>query len=288
VVALPRIVITFDQNGKPGLEGVPLENMARDLGFALDLSAYSIHPYYVYWMTQTNIQHIELRQTGDGLALLVNGLLMPSLSFKNGTLEKAGDLAVLLGPQGDVVKDLIVKLAPIAKRLGISLVVKFPLKEGAKAIPYADDKVVLATPVPVDGPPSAVIQLEVKYDADGVPSILGMSAYDLAALGIAAPLALHPYYIAYMQVNNIQYIQMRSKGDGLFMYINGTPLPNIAWDKKTLANAVDVYAQMNPGMPENYLGLIRQFTPLLGSADVSVLVHFPLAPDAKPIPVKMQ
>lgn len=286
VVALPRIVITFDADGKPGLEGIPIEDIAKSLGYPLDLSAYRIDPFYVNWMTNANIQHIELRQTGDGLALLVNGMLMPSLSFKDGTLERTGDLAILLGPQGEVVRDLIVKLAPVAKRLGVSLVAKFPMQAGAKVIPYASDKIALTAPATPEAPASAVVKFEVKYDADGVPSIMGLSARDLLALGINAPLALHPYYIEYMQLNNIQYLELRSKGDGLFIYLNGTPLPNIVWDKQTLKNAVDVYAQMNPGIPQNYLSLIQQFVPWLGNTDVAVLIHFPIKPGVAPIPVR--
>lgn len=290
LVALPRIVITFDENGKPGIEGVAVEDIARTLNMPLSLDQFRIDPYYPTWMTAANIQHIELRQTGDGIAVLVNGALMPSLSFQDGTLERVGDLAPLLGPGVNTaaVQELVAKFAPLVKRLGLSLVAKFPLRAGAEPIPFGDPDVKLAALAPSDEPASAVVMFEIKYDEQGVPSILGISARDLTALIGNAPLALDPGYLRLVQANNIQHVQMRTKADGLHLFINGTPLPNLVWDGTTLESAVDVYAQMNAAAPQEVLDLVRMLVPMLGKADVSVMIHFPVAPGAEVIPAKMQ
>ena len=171
--------------------------------------------------------------------------------------------------------------------LGLSIVLKFPTADGAEAIPLASDEVVMAPPATPDGPPSAVMAFEIKYDDQGVPSIMGISAQDLAALGINAPLALAPYAIQQAQANNIQNLEVRSKGDGLYAFVNGVAMPNIAWDKEMLDNAVDVYGKMN-NLDATYLNLIKQFLPMLSRTDVAVMVHLPVAPGAEPIPVKMQ
>lgn len=287
VVALPRLVLTFDENGKPGIEGLPVEQIARSLGYPLDFGAYRIDPAYVNWMTQSNIQNIELRQTGNGLALLVNGKLMPSIKWEDGSLEATAGLVRMLGPQNEQLANLLQKLAPIAKRLGLSVVVKFPAAAGAAAIPLATDDVALATPVPATGPASAVMQFEVKYDEDGVPSIMGISARDLAAAGMNAPLALHPFYVQQAQANNIQYMQLRSKGDGLYLYLNGQPLPAISWDKNSLDNTLDVVQKLYAAYPIDW-ELIKQFVPLLSNTDVSILIHLPTAAGATKIPVTMK
>lgn len=290
LVALPRIVVSFDADGKPGIEGVPVEDIARTLGMQLDLSQYRINPYYPMWMTAANIQHIELRQTGDGIAVLVNGALMPSLSFKDGSLEKVGDLAPLLGPKvnTEAIQEMAVKFAPLVKRLGVSIVAKFPLQAGAEPVAFADPNVKLGQLAPSDAPASAMVQFEIRYDEQGVPSILGISARDLATLGLNAPLALDANYLQLLQANNIQHMQVRSKADGLYIFVNGTPLPNLVWDSKTLTNAVDVYAQMNSAAPKEVLDLVKMLVPMLGSTDVSVMVHFPIAAGREPIPAKMQ
>jgi hypothetical protein len=283
LVALPRLVITLDATGKPGIEGLPIEDIAKAFGYELDLGLFRIDPFYPNWMTNTNIQHIELRQTGKGLALLVNGAPMPHVGWSDQSLNQTADLAPLVLLQKDIVK----KLVPVVTRLGLDIVLKFPLASGAKPIPYASDEVALAAAAAAEGPGSAVMHFEIKYDENGVPSILGISAQDLAALGINAPLALHPYYVGVLQANNIQHMELRTKGDGVWIYINGTPLPNIVWDKKMVASALDVYAQMNPGISDVYMKLITMFVPVVTNADVAVLVHFPLAPGATPIPAKM-
>jgi len=288
VVALPRIVITFDEQGNPGVEGVALEEIARSLGFALDLSQYRIDPFYSAWMQAANIQHVELRQTGDGIALLVNGALMPSLSFQNGSLARVSDIAPLLGQNGPAIGQLIQKFAPLVQRLGLSVVLKFPEQDGAQEISYGPDDIKLAGLAPSTDAASAVVKFEVRYDGQGVPSILGISARDLQAVGVNAAIALDPGVLQQLQTNNVQHIQLSTKSNGLYLYVNGSPLPAIAWDNQALGNAVQVYEQMNPGVPKAYLDLIKMFVPMLGSTDMSAMIHFPLASGVEPIPAVMQ
>jgi len=288
VVALPRIVITFDEQGNPGVEGVALEQIAQSLGVPLDLSQYRIDPFYPAWMKAANIQHIELRQTGDGIALLVNGALMPSLSFEDGSLQRMGDIAPLLGQNGAAIGQLMQKFGPLVQRLGLAVALKFPKQDGAQDIPFAPADTKVASLGLAPSTPSAVAQFEITYDEQGVPSILGISARDLQALGVNANVALAPSVMAQLQANNVQALQLRSKGDGIHLYVNGMPLPAIAWDNASLSNALQVYEQMNPGVPRAYLDLIKTFVPMLGQTDMSVLIHLPVAAGQTPIPVKMQ
>jgi hypothetical protein len=292
VVALPRIVVTFDQDGRPGLEGVPIEDISAALGRPIDMSAFSINSGYPMtdWMTAANVQHIELRQTGDGIAMLVNGALMPSLSYGNGALDNVSNLGPLLGPQGGSLATILDRFGPLVQRLGLAIVLKFPMQDGAQAIDYApaDLKLASVSQAAAATTPSAVAKFEIRYDAQGVPSILGISARDLQALGLSAPLALRSDYVAGLQANNIQNTQISARPDGLHMWVNGQAVPTIVWNEETLNNAVDVYAQMNPGVPPSYLNLIRTFVPMLGRTDISVLLHFPAAPGVAEVDARMQ
>lgn len=286
VIALPRIVIAFDENGNPGLEGLNIEMISRALGMPLDLTAYRIDPRVVGWMTVSDIQHLEIRQTGNGLALLVNGKLMPHFQWQEGSLEATGSFVRMLGPQNEQIATLVEKLAPLVKGLGLAIVVKFPLKPGAEALPLAADELVMAEPAAANGPASAMVQFEIKYDQQGVPSIMGITARDLAAANINAPLALDPSVLAQAQANNIQYLELRSKGDGLQIFVNGEPLPGLVWDPDMLDNTINAAEQLYGPYYAIDWTVVRMLVPVLSNLDVSVLLHMPLAAGATPIPVK--
>jgi hypothetical protein len=183
---------------------------------------------------------------------------------------------------------MIQKLVPLAERLGLSIALKFPTQPGAEPIAYASNEVVQAEPEPVTGSPSLGLQLDVKYDEAGVPSFLGIPPGEIRTLFGGQRLALDPQIIERAQANNIQHVQVRSKGDGLWLYVNGSPMPPIRWDKPTLSNAIDVWVAMNPGLSPSLADTVRTLAPYFSNADLSIMLHFPLAPGAEPIPVQMQ
>ncbi|PKO21096.1 MAG: hypothetical protein CVU38_16540 [Chloroflexi bacterium HGW-Chloroflexi-1] len=280
MIALPRIVIDFDEIGNPSVLGLKMADAGRLLG--QDLSGLRLNKYYVDWMTAANVQHIELRQTGNGIALLANGKLMPHVAWNDASLQQATEFAGLFDVQGT---DMIKKFMPIVRRLGLDIILRFPKRADVEEIPLATDEVAMAAAAPEDVPASAVIRFEVKYDDRGIPSILGISAQDLLAMGINLSIALPQDSIRTMQSHNVQHLELRGKTDGLFVYVNGNPLPNLVWDNDLLSGAADLYAQMNPSSP--YIELAKLLLPSIDNADIAILVHFPLAAGATPIPAQM-
>jgi len=280
MIALPRIVIDFDEVGNPSILGLKVADAGRLLG--QDLSGMRLNKYYVDWMSAANVQHIELRQTGNGIAFLVNGKLMPLVALSDASLQQAPDFAALFNVQGT---EMIKKFMPIVRRLGLDITLRFPKRADVEEIPLATDEAAMAVAAPEDVPASAIIRFEVKYDDQGVPSILGISAQDLLAMGLNLPVALHPGSLRTMQAQNVQHLEVRGKTDGLFVYVNGNPLPNLVWDNNLLSSAADLYAQMNPASP--YIELAKVLLPSIDNADIAILVHFPLAAGATPIPAQM-
>jgi hypothetical protein len=281
MIALPRIVVNFDANGSPSVLGLSLTDVGKYSG--MNLSSMQLNKFYIDWMMAADVQHLELRQTGNGIILFVNGKAMPHLGWSDAALQQATDFAGLFNVQNT---GMIKKFLPIVRRLGLDLVLTFPRAEGVAEIPLVDPDVAVATVAqPSTEPASAIVQFEVKYDENGVPGILGITAADLAAMGISAPLALHPAYVALLQQNNIQTMELRGKSDGVFLYVNGQPLPNIVWDDTFLNNAVGVYAQMNPQSP--YIDIAKTVVPLMNKADIAIMVHFPIAAGQTPIVAKM-
>jgi hypothetical protein len=291
-IGLPRIVVTVDEQGKLGIEGFlslsQLDGIASSLGIPLGLSSFSLPPELVQRMMLGGIQHLEIRQTADKLILLFNGKPTPSLSWKDGSLDSMGLFLNLFGQQTAQTGQMIQKLVPLAERLGLSIALKFPTQPGAEPIAYASDEVVQAEPEPATGAPSLALQVEVTYDEAGVPSFLGIPPEEIQGLFGGQRLALDPRIIERAQANNIQRIEVRSKGDGLWIYVNGNPMPPIRWDKQTLGNAIDVWVAMNPGMSPVVANTVRTLAPYFSNADLSITLQFPLAPGAEPIPVPVQ
>ena len=70
-----------------------------------------------------NVQTIELRQTGDGVAVLVNGKPLPHIAWTDESLKQMTDVAAMFNVQG---LDLLKKVLPIVRRLGVNVVLRLP------------------------------------------------------------------------------------------------------------------------------------------------------------------
>jgi len=284
VIALPRIVVDFDAAGTPSVLGLSLNDISAMTG--QQFANLQLNKFYIDWMQAANVQHVELRQTGNGLVLLVNGKPLPYLGWSDDSLVKAADVAGYFNvPRTDMIR----KFLPIVRRLGLDLVLRFPRPQGVAEIPLADPNMVVnLKPTPSGQGASAVVQFEVKYDQNGAPAILGITPADLASLGInlgAASLA--PSIIQMVQSSNIQNIELRSKEDGVSVYVNGQVLPTIVWDNSMLANVNEIYGAMNQKTDRN-VQIVQTLLPLINKADMAVLVHFPVAPGQAVIPAKLQ
>jgi sulfur carrier protein ThiS len=244
-------------------------------------------------MKAANVQHVELRHTGDGLVLLVNGMPMPSISWDDESLKATGDLLAVFGPglglQGEAMQQLLTQLAPIVQRMGISVAIKFPAAADAPVVEFAGDDVALAPVAAAAASPSAIAKFEVKYDDQGVPSIMGVSARDIARLTGQSnlALALDPNIVANAKANNLQTLQLTTAADGLSVSLNGQTLPKIAWDEGRIGNVIDLLTQLNPALAPS-APIIKQLAPMLTNTNVGIMLHFPLAEGAEPIQVKMQ
>jgi hypothetical protein len=227
------------------------------------------------------VQHIEARQTGAGLEFLVNGKLMPHVSWTDDSLAEAGRMAGVFNVSG---AQTLVKVLPIIRRLGLDVAVRLPKVQGAADIPLAPigASVPLSATAPIS--PTAVVRAEITYDDNGNPSILGVSAADLAKLGINVPGQLSPDMIQKFKANDIQSLELRTKPDGLTVYVNNQALPTLQWNQQMLTNAADLYSQLNPGQP--YDVLIKMAPPFVRGADIDIVIHLPKAADKPAIPVQ--
>jgi len=269
LLQLPRLVFDFDAQGNPTFGGYSLADLEQLTG--LQAQSIALNPYYVDWATNTNVQHIELVHTDTGLYLFVNAQAMPHLAWDADSLGTLTSVAGLF--LAEPWAGLVAKIVPILERTGLGLALTFPLQATAEAIPLRDATV---PPMPVEAGEvdlTLVTHVDVDYDESGVPTMAGISSRDLAELGLFVPVDLTPETVDLVQAYGVEEFRVISAPGGIYMYVNGAPLPHIAWNGDTLDNAVTFYATTNPDSP--YIELANLLVPELGNLDIDVAFGFP-------------
>jgi hypothetical protein len=278
MIALPRIVVDYDTEGNPSeILGINLSNLP------FELAALQLPQATIAQLTSANVQHIEMAFVGHGVTVYVNGKPMPFISWDDASLERALDLAGAFGVQNTA---LYKEVVPMLTRLGIDLVLRFPMQPGASEIAMTNPgDAGKLTITPTTEAPSVIVTFEIKYDESGNPGILGITAADLAALGIPLQVGLPPSTIEALQAANIQSMELLSSPPGLYVYVNNEVLPNLSWDSALLMNLAELAVQLTP--TSDYDDIIMGVVPNLDNLDLDILIHFPLAPGAEPIPAQM-
>ena len=268
------MVIDVDSQGQPSIGGIGLQDLSGLLP-GLALPNFSLNPFYVDWLKNTNVQHIELVHTDKGVFLFVNGQAMPSLVWDQESLGNLAEVSgALSGPFGQLLKTLV----PILQRTGLNVVLRFPTQDGAAPIELRDATAPIELPTAEAAPADAALHLDVDYALDengvGVPRIAGLTSRDLmAATGLGLPVELTPQAVQLVKTYGIEEFQVRTAPDGLYLTVNGQPLPHIAWNDAYLQNVSDFYAQMNPASP--YINLVKLLLPELNNMDVDLMIRFP-------------
>ncbi len=272
MLALPRIVVNVDAAGNPSILGLSPALFGMDARFPQPL---------LDTLIAANVQHLEARILARGLVIYVNSKPLPHIGWDDEALAQGADLAqVMMGQDLGTVK----KLLPIVRRLGLDVVVRLPKKTGTADIPLITlEEGAKIVPETAAGPATAIIKLDAKIDDKGMPGIFDVTAKDLSALGVEVPPVLDADTLKRLQGANIQHLLIRSKPGGLFIYVNGKPLPHLVWDSRFLTNAAELFGQLMPDSP--YGPLVTEIAPGLDRADIDVLVLLPPAAGAKTLPL---
>ena len=70
--------------------------------------------------------------------------------------------------------ELYKKLLPLVTRLGLNIVLRFPTEPGAAEIPLSGARTAKKTTIaPTTEAASLITKFEIKFDENGVPSIMG-------------------------------------------------------------------------------------------------------------------
>lgn len=286
IVDLPAIAIDISDTGIASVGNVPVAQLASLVG--LDPSALTMPQSWVDFLISGNIQHLQINNTADGLLLLVNGERIPSLSYEGDSLQATAEALSSLGMAVPILDTML----PMVNRLGISLVVRFPVAEGQAAIPlYVNgngsaaaaaqqaQEIFLAS---VSSPPR--INLPVFYQPNGSWTIGNLTETEWSALtGLPFyALQMNPVWVNRLSASGISEISIATDAAGIRISINGNSLPTITWADGELLHLINLADQTGllemvaPGMNMNELmAMINQLLPMITTADFDLTVHMP-------------
>lgn len=286
VVDLPALVIDVDNAGAVSLGGVGVAEMGGMLG--QDLSALSFPAETVSFLTASNIQHFQIDNTPNGLLILVNGSPVPSLAWDGESLIATAEVLENIGA-GIVLLD---KVLPLVRNLGIGVIIRLPVAEGAEpiALVVPDDEVARRAMEAqqefldaVGMPPT--FQVVIEYAPDGTWSIGDLSQAELSAL---APipldaLNLEPAVVQGASMAGIEELGLATNPEGIFISVNGRTLPHITWAEGRVNHVINLAVQT--GMLDIVLGAdpeadalldtVQSLLPAVQASDVNIKVVFP-------------
>ncbi len=295
MLALPRVEVDVAADGVISIAGVStlaLESMTAGI-----VRAQRVPQGWVDYFVSTNTQHIELLQKDDGMYVWRNGKRLPNLNYdrrslntlravadQTGAFEAAG-----LDPRA---ADTLERVIPLLRRIGLNLLVRFPLRPGAQ--PVAPRSVRLQThpaSAAVKQNPSGKFDVVLAYDRNGDPAVFGLSPEDVRAIFNvdASEFALEQWLIDDLARRNVQHIGFRSSGDGLTVRVNGETLMTLQCDAECLDNLGEAFSVLNTYEEYEYLNEpVKAFAPYLKQIDASFVLRFPVPAGQTPveIPVK--
>ena len=288
VVDLPAIVIDIMADGSPSMGNVPLTQIG-DLIFT-DLSAIAVPSVWVDFMVASNIQHIQVNNTSNGLHLLVNGEAVPSISYDGESLSATADALSSLG----IAIPMIDKLLGLVDQIGIGATVRFPVAAGTAIIPMyveGNGSAAMAAQAAQEEFLAAVgtpprVNLPIWYEEDGSFSIGNLTAAEWSSLtsGATDGLRLSSDQISNLTDSGISELSISTDVNGIIIAINGNALPVLDWSGGKATHLLNLVTQLGaldmivPGMGSSgIMATVHDLLPVIQTTDFDLTVHLPAA-----------
>jgi hypothetical protein len=287
-IAFPRIVIEFDQDGSPAVAGIPASMLG---GLGVDVSTMKLDAGTIAMLQSGDIQHIEVLHKDNGLFIFVNAKLLPHVGWSAASFDSLGKTVESLGLLDAATAKIVKMVLPLVTNLGVDVVVKFPVKSGGTAVALRDLNTPVELPASSPATPGFIARLTIKFDEQGAASIANISTRDLAAvfgdMGFDfRTLELPPETVQGMQAANFQHLVLKVGSDGITIYVNSEPLPNIAWSDAQLQSTAElVNAFLADEGLKDVRTVVSTMLPQLRMVDAEIFITFPVAANQQAIPL---
>lgn len=280
VIDLPSLALDVADDGSISMGGVSLNELAASLGLPLELP---ITADQVAMLKGLGIQHIQVANEPDGLALLINGQALPSLAWSRDELTNIAQFA----PQIPALAELL----PVLTQLGIGVTLNLPVAEGTERAPLAisaEESAAAALAASQNSFVESVgelptISLPVNYADDGTFTIAGMTGDAWARItgqDFLGALTLTPENIDFMQTRGIETVSIKLDPNGLRLMLDEQPLPYVDLSGGKLASVIELAKSTGaldiPGLDAGTLDtILTNFLPMLTSANIDISLRFP-------------
>lgn len=127
----------------------------------------------------------------------------------------------------------------------------------------------------------ALPRLVVDVDAQGNPSILGISPALLSAVGVdVAGFKLPVDLVDQMTQAGVQHLEIASVGDRIMLFANSKPLPHLGWTTDSLNRMLNLLGTMKVDNADTF----KRILPLITRLGLDVVLRFPRDPSVAEIP----
>ncbi|MEZ4706934.1 MAG: hypothetical protein R3A44_07010 [Caldilineaceae bacterium] len=289
-IDMPSLVIDINNDGSPSVGNMPLASLAQMANMDSNaVASLRMDPAVVAQLSNANIQHIQIDNTTDGILVLVNGQPIPFFVWDDSTLSTTAEVANSMGFNINMLD----KLLPLVRTLGLGIIVRFPVAEDQELIPtvvLGDESAALAAREAqqaylnaVGSPPK--IQLIVDYAPDGTWTMADLTEAewkDVAPIPWEA-LNLNPGVLEGAKNAGINTVGLATNSNGIYISVNGKSLPYISWNNGELQHTLQLMRQLglldqmmgaNPNM-DQLMSTIDQFLPIVQAAELNLVVNFP-------------
>ena len=128
----------------------------------------------------------------------------------------------------------------------------------------------------------ALPRLVIDIDAEGNPSILGISPALLSAFGVDVSGFRLPKTLVDQFVNaGVQHLEIASVGDRLMLFADGKPLTHLGWTPDSLTRLLGTMQTLETPNAD----MIQRVLPLITRLGLDVVMRFPRDPGTAEIPL---
>jgi hypothetical protein len=246
---LPSIPINIQPDGSTSV-----------LGFNLG----AVLPAQVVQQLQTaGTQKLEIRIGYHGVQIYNNGAALPYVAWTADSVSTLQDVLRDLPniPNGDTIASAL----PWLRTIGLGLTLDMPGSDSIEA--WSGDPPSVTTGEAPPGPAIGPLQIgSVAFDPSGN---LNVGSVPGSALGLSGPV-LDPGTLALLQSLGLEKLQITTQPNGINLSMNDRPLPSIAYDSQSLAQAQALAAAVAPEMAPT----LDTVLPNLQGAQLDVAVSF--------------